>query len=520
MDDLGRAAWERHVEDDVAGVLAGLAEGTLGEAFQRTARQRPDAVAVQVDDDALTHAELDERAAAVAGWLRGRLPAGARVVIAAPNGIALVTAYAGVVRAGCVAVLASPALTERELRHLVSDAGAEAAFAAGASREALARIGHPLRTLAALDGTDFGDVLACGLARDPEPVPSDSPALLAYTSGTTGTPKGVPLSHANLLSSIRAALAAWRWTADDVLVHALPLTHQHGLGGVHAALLTGSRTRVLSRFDPRRLVETVAEERASVLFAVPAMYERVAELAELTQPASLRRLRLAVCGSAPLSPELARRVATAIGQVPLERYGTTESGLNVSNPLGGPRLPGTVGLPLPGVELRICDAAGRDAAEGEIVLRGPQVFTGYWNRPEATADAFHPGGWFRTGDLGHVDPATGHLTISGRSKELVITGGLNVYPREVEQVLEEHPGVAEAAVAGLPSARWGEEVTAWVVPAGHSPAVSGDALIAFARARLAPYKCPKRVLFIDALPRNAMGKIVRHELPTHSARDT
>ncbi|WP_127931373.1 class I adenylate-forming enzyme family protein [Nonomuraea polychroma] len=517
MDDLRRAAWERHVEDDVAGVLAGLAEGTLGEAFQRTARLRPDAVAIQVDDDALTHAELDRHAAAVAGWLRGRLPAGARVVIAAPNGVALVTAYAGVVRAGCVAVLASPALTERELRHLVADAGAEAAFATGASHEALARIGPPLRVLVALDGTGFHDVLACGLARDPEPIPSSSPALLAYTSGTTGTPKGVPLSHANLLSSIRAALAAWRWTADDVLVHALPLTHQHGLGGVHAALLTGSRTRVLARFDARRLVETVAEEGASVLFAVPAMYERLAELPGVTD---LRRLRLAVCGSAPLSPELARRAAAVIGQVPLERYGTTESGLNVSNPLGGPRVPGTVGLPLPGVELRICDAAGRDVAEGEIVLRGPQVFTGYWNRPEATAEAFHPGGWFRTGDLGRIDPATGHLMINGRSKELVITGGLNVYPREVELVLEKHPGVAEAAVAGLPSPRWGEEVTAWVVTAGHSPAVTGDALIAFARTRLAPYKCPKRVFFVEALPRNAMGKIVRRDLPAPSAHDS
>jgi malonyl-CoA/methylmalonyl-CoA synthetase len=207
-------------------------------------------------------------------------------------------------------------------------------------------------------------------------------------------------------------------------------------------------------------------------------------------------------------------VRDAIGQIPLERYGTTESGLDVSNPIDGPRVPGIVGLPLPGVELRICDGEGRDAPEGEIVLRGPQVFGGYWNRPEATREAFHPGGWFRTGDVGRIDPGTGHLVISGRLKELIISGGLNVYPREVELALEKHPAVAEAAVAGVPSSRWGEEVTAWVVLAPDAADVAADALIAFARTGLAPYKCPKRIFFVDALPRNAMGKIVRRELRT------
>ncbi len=206
-----------------------------------------------------------------------------------------------------------------------------------------------------------------------------------------------------------------------------------------------------------------------------------------------------------------------MGVPPLERYGSTESGLDVSNVIDGPRIPGTVGLPLPGVELRIADESGDDAPEGEILLRGPQVFTGYWNRPEATREAFHPGGWFRTGDLGRLDPDTGYLRITGRKKELIITGGLNVYPREVELALERHPRIAEAAVAGLPSPRWGEQVTAWVVPTGP---VDSDDLRAHCRKLLAAYKCPKQVFVVDSLPRNSMGKLRRSALepPERQAR--
>src|SRR5258708_1654631 len=298
------------------------------------------------------------------------------------------------------------------------------------------------------------------------PVAPGSAAILAYTSGTTGLPKGVPLTHRNLLASIRSAMLAWRWSADDVLIHALPLTHQHGLGGVHATLLAGSRAVICSRFDPGQLARLAGQAHATVLFAVPTMYERLASLpsAEL---APLRALRLAVSGSAPLAPGLASRITAAIGQFPLERYGTTESGLDVSNLYDGARVAGSVGRPLPGVRLKIADAAGRPWPEGEpgeILLAGPQVFAGYQDAAELTSEAFHSGGWFRTGDIGRIDPVTGCVEITGRIKELIISGGFNVTPREVELVLEQHPAVSEAAVAGLPSARWGEQVAAWVVP--------------------------------------------------------
>jgi malonyl-CoA/methylmalonyl-CoA synthetase len=326
----------------------------------------------------------------------------------------------------------------------------------------------------------------------------------------------VPLTHRQLAASIQGAMAAWRWTAEDVLVHALPLFHQHGLGGVHATLIAGSTAHVRSRFDPDDLTATVRTESASVLFGVPASYQALLDAAAGVP--LLRGLRLAVCGSAPLSPALAARLPGLLGQLPLIRYGTTESGLDVSNPLGAAR-PDTVGLPLPGVQCRIWAAGpevpgGQEAppgADGEIQLRGPQVFQGYWHDPAATAAAFTPDGWFRTGDIGAVDPASGHLVIRGRTKELIISGGLNVYPREVEIALERHPSVAEAAVAGLPHPRWGEQVTAWIVPRPGA-AVSEAELAAHARTLLAAYKCPKQVFTLTALPRNPLGKLNRAAL--------
>jgi len=296
-----------------------------------------------------------------------------------------------------------------------------------------------------------------------------------------------------------------------VLVHALPLYHQHGLGGLHTALIAGGTVHIRSKFSPADLVQAAGDTRASVLFGVPTVYQAL-----LQSPAALggglRDLRLAVCGSAPLSPALAGQLPAVLGRLPLVRYGTTESGLDVSNPLGDPR-GDTVGVPLPGVltRIRAADGLADPGADGEIQVRGPHVFSGYWNDPAASGAAFTPDGWFRTGDIGAVDPATGHLVIRGRTKEMVISGGLNVYPREVEIALESHPSVAEAAVAGVPDERWGERVTAWVVLRdGHG--FDEAALIAHARTLLAAYKCPKRVFQLAELPRNQLGKIVRSAL--------
>jgi acyl-CoA synthetase (AMP-forming)/AMP-acid ligase II len=513
--DWSLAGWRTHLPGvaDVHGHVAGLGDDTIPALAAAAASRVPDRVAVTVDGEPVTHAGLDDESGRVAAWLANQVQPGDRVLLAAGASIGFVRCYLGALRAGAVVVLANPAYTAAELGHLVTDSGAVLAFTDP----------EPARRLAGLGSRGSAPLLTADVRELPErtrpatgivPRPDDT-ALLAYTSGTTGRPKGVPLTHRQTAVSIRAAMAAWRWHSDDVLVHALPLFHQHGLGGLHAALISGGTVHIRSKFSAAGLVQAAGDARASVLFAVPTIYQALAESGPAVAAApmaGLRELRLAVCGSAPLSPALAGRLPAVLGRLPLIRYGTTESGLDVSNPVADPR-GDTIGVPLPGVLARIGtpDGAADPGADGEIQLRGPQVFAGYWNDPAATDAAFTRDGWFRTGDIGAVDPATGHLVIHGRSKEMIITGGLNVYPREVEIALESHPSVAEAAVAGVADERWGERVTAWVVLAdGHG--FDEAALIAHARTLLAGYKCPKRVFRLAALPRNQLGKIVRSAL--------
>jgi malonyl-CoA/methylmalonyl-CoA synthetase len=513
------AAWARHLGRPADESLrARLGEGSIAQAAHATALAGPSRHAVEIDGVAITHGELDERAARMAGWLTSRgVDESDVILLSSPSSLAFVIAYVGALRAGVTVVLANPAYTEPELDHLLRDSGTVLALAAppGLDRLRGAAAGQArLREvvdLTALAAGDRGSALAAAPPCSPVPASPGRTAVLAYTSGTTGRPKAVPLSERNLISSIRAAMLAWRWNANDVLIHALPLFHQHGLGGLHATLLSGSRAVIHSRFAPQQLCEALAAARATVLFGVPSVYSRLVDW-EGVGSAELGSLRLLVSGSAALSPLLAERIGELAGQVPLERYGTTESGLDVSNPYDGPRLAGSVGLPLPGLELAVAGDAGEPLAagrDGEILLRGPQVFAGYRDDPSATTEAFYPGGWFRTGDVGHVDPDDGYLRITGRLKELIITGGMNVYPREVEFVLEGHPGVAHAAVVGVPSERWGEEVVAAIVPASRSdrPAAA-DELIEFARTQLAAFKCPKRILIVGELPVNALGKVL------------
>jgi acyl-CoA synthetase (AMP-forming)/AMP-acid ligase II len=505
--DWSLAGWRQHLPGaaDAEAFAAGLAGDTIPALAAASAAARPGRVAVTVDGKPVTHAELDDAASRVADWLARRVRPGDRVLLAAAASIGFVRCYLGALKARAVVVLANPKFTAAEFGHLVADSQAAVAFADPEPGRLLAGLG----SLLAVDVADLPE--RAGRAFDVAAGPQDV-ALLAYTSGTTGRPKGVPLTHAQLAVSIRSAMAAWRWSADDILAHALPLYHQHGLSGLHAALIAGGTVHIRSRFSPADLVRTIGVTGTTALFGVPTVYQALMS-ADGVDVVPLRRLRLAVCGSAPLSPALAGRLAEALGRPPLIRYGTTETGLNVSNPVDQPR-GDTVGVPLPGVLARVAgdiDGEAEPGSDGEIQLRGPQVLSGYWHDPAATQAAFTPDGWFRTGDIGAVDPATGHLSIRGRTKEMIITGGLNVYPRELEIVLEEHPSVAEAAVAGVPHERWGEQVTAWVVMrAGHG--FDEAALIAYARERLAGYKCPKQVFQRASLPRNHVGKIVRAAL--------
>jgi acyl-CoA synthetase (AMP-forming)/AMP-acid ligase II len=509
-EEWSRAGWRAHLaesDEDLDTLAERLGAATIPELAAASAARVPDRVAVAVDGQAITHGELDAGAAQVAGWLARRLEPGDRVLLAAASSPGFLRCYLGALRAGAVVVLANPAYTAAELEHLVSDSGAAIAFADPGPAQRLAGLATPPLTVAAADRPPGGPG-GPGAAIVPRP---DDTAVLAYTSGTTGRPKGVPLSHRQLAVSIRSAMVAWGWGADDVLVHALPLFHQHGLGGIHATLIAGAAAHIRSRFDAADLIAAARGSGGTVLFGVPTIYRALLDAAPPGQPV-LGGLRLAVCGSAPLSPSLAAELPELLGRLPLVRYGTTETGLGISNPQVSPR-GDTVGVPLPGVLARIW-AAGDEAppgVDGEIQLRGPQVFGGYWGDPAATGAAFTGDGWFRTGDIGQVDRASGHLVIRGRIKELIITGGLNVYPREVELALESHPSVAEAAVAGVPDARWGEQVTGWVVlrPGGD---FDEDVLMAYARTVLAAYKCPKRIFVLAAVPRNHLGKTDRAAL--------
>ena len=505
-EEWSRAGWAAHLPGvpDIPAHVAALGEATIPGLAAASADRVPDRVALDIGGDQITHAELDAGAAGVAAWLGTRLDPGDRVLLAAGSSPGFVRCYLGALRAGAVVVLANPAYTAAELAHLVTDSGAAIAFADSGPARLLAGLANAPLTV------DPGQVLAGPGSPGIVPGPGDT-ALLAYTSGTTGRPKAVPLTHRALLTSIRVAMASWGWREDDVLAHALPLFHQHGLSGVHAVLIAGGTAHLGARFTAAGLAGALRRHRATVLFAVPTMYQALLDDGQ-HHGRPLAGLRLAVCGSAPLTALLAKRSATELGRAPLVRYGLTETGLNVSHTATDIR-PGSVGIPLPGVlvRLRAESAMAPPGADGEIQIRGPHVFRGYAGNPAATAESFTPDGWFRTGDIGRLDPGTGHLVIRGRIKEMIISGGLNVYPREVETVLEDHPAVAEAAVAGVPHPRWGEQVTAWVTL---HPGRDFDeaALIAHARERLAGYKCPKQVFRLSVLPRNHVGKIIRSAL--------
>ena len=516
VDADARAAWRRHGSTASTWELRQtLAAGTLIEAATATARRHPDREAFRIGEESIDHAELDDRSRRLAGHLVANgVEVGGRVLIAGPNSVPFVVAYLAALRAGAAVSLASPALRARELAHLLQRAAPSIAVVSpdvGARLDALGEPGHgPLRlTLGAGPGSTAEAIAASAPARDPS-LSSAAVAHLSFTSGTTGTPKVVPLTHANLLASVRGVITAWAWRDDDVLVHALPLQHAHGLTAVHLTLLTGSRSVVLPSFGSASLGAAIRSEAATVLFGVPAIYEQLLADGALTG-ADTSSLRLATSGSAPLPARTSDALTRVLGTRPLERYGLTEAGFVLSNLYAGERRADSVGYPLPGVEVELVDAQLRpvpDGTDGEVVVRGPQVFAGYLDDPDPAA-TWTPDGWFRTGDLANRSPVTGAISITGRIKELIITGGLNVAPREVELAIEAQPHVRAAAVVGVPSTRWGEEVTAFVeADPGFDPA----SMLAALRAELAAYKCPKRCVVVDVLPRNHLGKLLRAEL--------
>ena len=448
---------------------------------------------------------------------------GDRVAVQVEKSVRALTLYLACLRAGAVYLPLNTAYTLNELGYFIGDAEPALVVCDPAVRDGLAPIAEPAgAVLHTLDRNGEGSLADLATEQShafpTAVVEEDDLAAILYTSGTTGRSKGAMLTHGNLVSNALTLKEAWRFTADDVLIHALPIYHVHGLFvASNVAFLSDATMIFCPRFDAAEVLRLLP--RATVLMGVPTFYTRLLDRPELNADA-VANMRLFVSGSAPLLADTHRAFADRTGHAILERYGMTETGMNTSNPYDGERIAGTVGFPLPDVSIRVTDPeTGAELPEGEIgtvEVSGPNVFAGYWRMPEKTEAEIRPDGFFITGDLGRVDER-GYLHIVGRGKDLIISGGFNVYPKEIETELDGLPGVVESAVIGVPHPDFGEGVTAVVVPA-RDVAPDEAAILAGLEGRLAKFKLPKRVLFVDDLPRNAMGKVQKNVLRQENER--
>ena len=439
---------------------------------------------------------------------------GDRVVVQAAKSPRMLAVYAAAVTAGAVFLPLNTAYTAEELEYFVSDCGASLLLVDPARIDALAPVARKLgvRLESLGEGGSF-DAIAQGCADSFAAVPrgEDDLTALLYTSGTTGRSKGAMLTQRNLLSNAQTLVDLWRFTPDDVLLHALPIFHTHGLFvASNVVLLAGASMIFLPKFDIEQIF--AALPRATTMMGVPTFYTRMLDDPRLSRE-TVGHMRLFVSGSAPLLAETHVAWSARTGHAILERYGMTETNMLTSNPYDGARRAGTVGHALPGVELRIADPdTGTELPKGEtgmIEVRGPNVFKGYWQMPEKTAAEFRKDGFFMTGDLGMIDDQ-GYVNIVGRAKDLIISGGYNVYPKEVEMVLDEMPGVAESAVIGLPHPDFGEAVVAVLAAGSTAPDIAG--IKGALRDKLARYKQPKAYIVLPELPRNTMGKVQKAAL--------
>lgn len=486
---------------------------TLPDLFDLSLSGLADQPALHWQNVVYTFGEIDARAARMASVLEARgLRAGDRLCVYLPNCLEYIDLFLAAARLGVIFVPVNILYRDREIGHILTDA-APAAIVTAAGFAAYLPAAPAVW-------------LAADLAKDAETAaPSrtrvtdaDAPAAIIYTSGTTGASKGAVLSHNVFAVNAVNITACWRITSSDRLLLTLPLFHVHGLGnGICAWLLSGCRMMLTERFDHTRAAGWFLDFKPSLFFGVPAMYVRLLETAPETAALIGAGMRLFVSGSAPLAAQVLEDFRSLFGHTILERYGMSETLMNISNPYAGERRPGSVGLPLPGVSAAILDPGFQplpDGAAGELFLRGPNVFSGYWQKPEATRAAFHEG-WFRTGDIA-VRSQDGYYTLQGRRSDLIISGGFNIYPREIEELLAELPDVAEAAVAGRPDRVRGEVPVAYIVPAP-GRRVDAAALEAACRAQLASFKLPRAFIEVDRLPRTALGKVQKHLLPAWQA---
>jgi malonyl-CoA/methylmalonyl-CoA synthetase len=462
--------------------------------------------------------DLDRATAMMANLLRAlALPEGSRIAVQVDKSVEAAMLYLATLRAGYVFLPLNTAYQAGEIEYFVGNAEPAVVVCTAKNFGWVSRIAFKAGTkhVFTLNDDRTGSLLERAMHHSDEhevaQKADDDLAAILYTSGTTGRSKGAMLTHGNLLSNAEVLREYWGWQAGDVLIHALPIFHVHGLFvALHGALLNGSKMLWFARFDAKATI--AAMPRATVFMGVPTLYVRMLAEPSLTRDAA-RNMRLFVSGSAPLLVETFEEWQQRTGHTILERYGMSETVMLTSNPYDGERRGGTVGFPLPGVSVRVRDDEGRDVAAGEIgaiQVKGPNVFKGYWRMPEKTKDEFTDDGWFKTGDVGKIG-ADGYVTIVGRSKDLIISGGYNVYPAEIESCINEMPGVAESAVVGVPHPDFGEVGVA-VVIAKPGAKVDSDAIVAKLKSRLANFKIPKKCFVEGALPRNAMGKVQKNLL--------
>ncbi len=499
----------------------------LAQVLARSAARYPAKVAIDFEGVPYTYAQLDKGIRKCAVLLKKiGVKKGDRVAIQLPKCIEFVFLHLAVQSIGAITLPLNVGYPAPEIEYFLTDSESSVFVCYSAGYESARSAIEPIEGLRVvlLDSRspDNFPPIREELENIPDedvrtyPTEADDVSVLLYTSGTTGKPKGAMLTHRNMVSNMKALHEVWRWSDKDVLLHALPLFHAHGLSvALHGGLYAGATIMMHEKFDPVRVWQTIEKVPCTVFMGVPTMYYRLMREWEKVKP-NVSKMRVFISGSAPLLENLFYKFEKATGFRILERYGMTEALMITSNPYEPERrIPKSVGYPLPGVSIRIVSEEGKDVEPGtvgEVWIKGDNVFKGYWNNPEKTKETFSDG-WLKSGDLGYQDPEDDlRLYLVGRAKEMIITGGYNVYPKEVENVLEEHDAVLEAAVVGIPDEDFGEKVAAAVVLKEEMKHVDPEELITYCKSKLASYKCPKLVFKLESLPRNAMGKIQKHIL--------
>jgi len=490
--------------------------------FHQTAKKLPDKIAVEFEGKRITFKELDIIGNKVANALKKLgVSKGDRAAQFLPNCLELIYSIIGNFKNGSIVVPMNINFKEQEIEHILGDSGAKAIIT---DRERLPIVNNVknrlnnLKYIILIDGKEkpainFNELIKHSPDDKPKTIISDNDnCIIFYTSGTTGKPKGAVLTNKNVCAGVKALVKAWKWAKSDTFLLTLPLYHIHGIGvALCGSLYAGSFTILRRKFDAKDVLETIQKRKVALFMGVPTMYFKLLEALGCDKY-NVSSMRLFVSGSAPLSIDLFNKLKKTFGHEILERAGMSETMMNFSNPYDGKRVPGSVGPCLPGVKVMI---AGKDfrklplGKEGEILLKGPNVFHGYWNRQELNREIFH-NGWFITGDVGKID-RKGYVYIMGRSKDMIISGGINIYPREIEDVIESMPHVKECAVVGVPDEEFGESVKAYVVLNEGNKLTDNEA-ISYCKQKLASFKKPKFVEFLSALPKNTMGKILKEEL--------